>query len=156
MTKTTTTYALPPEPDSPVWDEDGNKWERDGDYWKSGRYRDCEWMWGDLLYVRGPLTDTEPEPTWPTAPYVWQDGEVWTRVIGGYMVPANIWTLDHLTSPNYATGARRFAREAVPVTIVPAAEWGILRRCVEDEGAVWDAAEALVAATEALNVETNE
>ena len=63
------------------------------------------------------VPDPEPAPEWPTAPYVWQDGKVWTRVMGGYTVPADIWTLDHLTSPNYATGARRFAREAVPVTL---------------------------------------
>ena len=27
MTKTTTTYALPDEPEGPVWDRHGDKWE---------------------------------------------------------------------------------------------------------------------------------
>ena len=104
--------------------------------------------------------DPEPAtPEWPTAPYVWWDGKTWTlcdaRV---YKTPGGYWHEGNLASPSpeVRDRARRFAREAVPVAIVPAADWVILRRCVEDEGAVWDAAEALVAATEALNGEADE
>ena len=41
MTKTTTTYALPAEPDGPVWDRNGDKWERTGEmlYCDSARCR---------------------------------------------------------------------------------------------------------------------
>ena len=96
---------------------------------------------------------TETEPTWPTAPYVWQDGEVWTRVIGGYTVPANIWTIDHLTSPNYAAGARRFAREAIPVIPVPAAEWEAWKRAeTADCAGPSPYALRLIDATDALGV----
>ena len=97
--------------------------------------------------------EPEPELVWPTAPYVWWDGKTWTlgdaRV---YKTPGDCWAKSHLDSlvQPVRDGARRFAREAVPVAIVPAAEWVILRRCVEYGGAVWDAAEALVDATERL------
>ena len=102
--------------------------------------------------------EPEPEPVWPTAPHVWWEGEVWVRGDDGeYQTPGGYRHEGNLVcpSPEVRDRARSFAREAVPVAIVPAAEWGILRRCVEDEGAVWDAAEALVDATQTLNGETN-
>ena len=108
------------------------------------------------------LNEPDPEPAvpvWPTADLLWHAGKVWERCgEWGYKGVGAYWRKDHLSgSPSdIRDGARRFAREAVPVAIVPAADWVILRRCVEDEGAVWDAAEALVDATEALNGETNE
>ena len=95
----------------------------------------------------------ESDPAWPTAPLVWWDGKVWVSGDNGvYQTAGDYWAKSHLDSlvQPVRDGARRFAREAVPVAIVPAAEWVILRRCVEYGGAVWDAAEALVDATERL------
>ena len=159
MTKTTTTYAIPPEPDGPVWDEDGNKWERDGDYWKSGIYRDREWMWDDLLYVRGPVTNTEPEPVWPTAALVWHDGKVCVRDVSGtYFGDSNSWGKYLLDSEIAAARerARRFAREAVPVVAVPAAEWEafapLARGSVTSGSFTLEAARALVRAADAQEV----
>ena len=135
MTKTTTTYALPPEPDGPVWDEDGNKWERDGDYWKSGAVRGLARGWYDLLYIRGTLTNTEPEPVWPTAPYVWHDGMVWVRAATGtYFGGISFWDKHHLNS-ELATvheEAHRFARKAAPVTPVPTEAWETWKRATRD------------------------
>ena len=130
MTKTTTTYALPPEPDGPVWDEDGNKWERDGDYWRSGAYYGGR-EWSALLRDHGPLTNTEPIPDWPTAPFLWHDGEVWTRLWDGrYGSPRMSWDERALQSAFEPArdAAARFAREAVPVTLVPAEAWEAWRR----------------------------
>ena len=56
-----TTYALPAEPEGPVWDRDGERWERDTDL--------KEWdlvagyisrTWPILLANYGPLTSTPP------------------------------------------------------------------------------------------------
>ena len=68
MTKTTTTYALPPEPDGPVWDRNGDRWERTGDaVYVHGREW-AEWQhvatgrtgtWAAPL-MRGPVTSTPP------------------------------------------------------------------------------------------------
>ena len=145
------TYALPPEPDGPVWDEDGNKWERDGDYWKSETYGDHEWH--DLLHS-GTLTNTEPapEPAWPTAPHVWHDGKVWERYDEwGYHTIGDYWHANHLnsSSSDVRERSRRFAREAVPVVMVPAAEWEVFRASVARRGC--DGTEAdLIHATDAL------
>ena len=117
------TYALPPEPDGPVWDEDGNKWERDGDYWKSETYGDHEWH--DLLHS-GTLTNTEPAPDWPTAPLVWYGGEAWTRLSdGSYTARYISWAEEGLQSTfqHVRDVSARFAREAVPVTLVPTEAW---------------------------------
>ena len=67
--------------------------------------------------------DPEPDvPEWPTAPYVWWDGEVWVRGDDGeYQTAGDYWAKSHLDAT--VDGARRFAREAVPVTPVPTAEW---------------------------------
>ena len=108
-----------------------------------------------------PDPDPEPSPTpaWPTAPHVWWEGEVWTLYDDGeYQTAGDYWAKSHLdsTAQPHRDGARRFAREAIPVTIVPTDAWERLRQCVEDEEPAWGAAEALVDATEALNGETND
>ena len=70
--------------------------------------------------------DTEPEPVWQTAPYVWHDGMVWVRAATGtYFGGISFWDKHHLNS-ELATvheEAHRFAREAVPVTLVPTEAW---------------------------------
>ena len=153
MTKTTTTYALPDEPEGPVWDRHGDKWEYKRGFWEGPGIA----SWTVLLRVHGPLTNTEPEPepVWPTAPLVWHDGKVWVQAASEtYFGDSNFWGKYHLNSETTAAreGARRFSREAIPVTIVPTREWERLRDCEEP---AWLAAEALVDATEALNGETN-
>ena len=68
MTKTTTTYALPPEPDGPVWDRNGDKWERTGEMLSVHGREWAEWRhvasgnvgtWPAPL-MRGPVTSTPP------------------------------------------------------------------------------------------------
>ena len=153
MTKTTMTYVLPAEPEGPVWDSHGKRWTPTAlDGWWLRDVTGVQCTWARLLEGYGPLTDA-PETAWPTAPYVWHDGKAWVQAATEtYFGDGSFWGKYHLKSETVATleAARRFAREAIPVTIVPAAEWEILRQCVEAEGAVWDAAEALVAATERL------
>lgn len=157
MTKTTTTYALPPEPDGPVWDRDRKRWTpTDVDGWWLRDVTGVQCTWARVLEGYGPLTNTEPEPVWPTAPLVWHDGKVWVQAASEtYFGDSNFWGKYHLNSETTATreGARRFSREAIPVTIVPTREWERLRDCEEP---AWLLAEALVDATEALNGETNE
>ena len=157
MTKTTTIYALPPEPDGPVWDRDGRRWTPTAfDGWWLRDVTGVQCTWARLLEGYGPLTNTEPEPVWPTAPLVWHDGKVWVQAASEtYFGDSNFWGKYHLNSETTAAreGARRFSREAIPVTIVPTREWERLRDCEEP---AWLAAEALVDATEALNGETNE
>ena len=84
------------------------------------------------------LNDPEPAPAWPTAPLVWHDGKVWERCgewWDGYLwevtgdgryvsVVASIHSPD-LTNRDSKTRekATRFAREAVPVTLVPTEAW---------------------------------
>ena len=162
MTKTTTIYALPPEPEpgGPVWDSHGKRWTPTAfDGWWLRDVTGVQCTWARLLEGYGPLTNTEPEPVWPTAPLVWHDGKVWDQAASEtYFGDSNFWGKYHLNSETTAAreGARRFAREAIPVTIVPTGEWERLRDCVEDEGSIRGAAEALVDATEALNGESNE
>ena len=77
-----TTYQLPPEPDGPVWDKNGNKFVRvpvvsfhDRYSWTSTSVPDAEnYSWNELVYVFGPLTDTPPikeGDTGLTAEQVW-------------------------------------------------------------------------------------
>ena len=97
-----------------------------------------------------PDPEPEPEPVWPTAPLVWHDGKVWVQAASEtYFGDSNFWGKYHLNSETTAAreGARRFSREAIPVTIVPTREWERLRDCEEPS---WLAAEALVDATERL------
>ena len=63
-----TTYALPAEPDGPVWDRNGDKWERTGDVVFVHGRKWAEWqhvvtgrtgMWAAPL-MRGPVTSTPP------------------------------------------------------------------------------------------------
>ena len=107
----------------------------------------------DRTTITDDAPEPAPEPVWPTAPHVWHDGKVWERCgEWGYKGVGAYWRKNHLNSETTAAreGARRFSREAIPVTIVPTGEWERLRDCVEAEESVWDAAEALVAATERL------
>ena len=63
-----TTYALPDEPEGPVWDQHGDKWERTGDVVYAHGREWAEWqhiesgrtgMWAAPL-MRGPVTSTPP------------------------------------------------------------------------------------------------
>ena len=72
------------------------------------------------------VPDPEPEPVWPTAALLWWGGEVWVRATAEtYFRDSSFWGKHHLNSETASIreGARRFAREAVPVVAVPAAEW---------------------------------
>ena len=67
-----------------------------------------------------------PEPAWPTAPHVWWEGEVWVRGDDGeYQTAGDYWAKSHLDSTVQPVRdcARRFVREAVPVTLVPTEAW---------------------------------
>ena len=84
-------------------------------------------------------TDSEPEPepetVWPTAPRVWWDGTVWTIGDDGeYQTAGDHWAKSHLDSlvQPVRDGARRFAREAVPVTLVPTEAWETWKRATRD------------------------
>ena len=134
MTKTTTTYALPPEPEGPVWDRNGDKWERTGEMLHVHGREWAEWRHvasGDVgtwpaPLMRGPVTNTEPTPAWPTAPLVWWDGKVWVRAATEtYFGDSSFWGKHHLNSETASIreAARRFAREAIPVTPVPTEAW---------------------------------
>ena len=53
-----TTYELPPEPQGPVWDKEGNKWERVNEhYWETDA---AAHTWTTLLRYYGPLSDVPP------------------------------------------------------------------------------------------------
>ena len=130
-----TIYALPPEPEGPVWDRNGDKWERTGEMLHVHGREWAEWRHvasGDLgtwpaPLMRGPVTNTEPTPAWPTAPLVWWDGKVWVRAATEtYFGDSSFWGKHHLNSETASIrdDARRFARKAVPVTPVPTEAWG--------------------------------
>lgn len=80
-----------------------------------------------------PGGDTEPAdlepatPVWPTAPYMWHDGEVWTRQEDGYYCSVtDVWTNAHMAmvdSPVFRNGSRRFVREAEPVRLITEKAW---------------------------------
>ena len=83
--------------------------------------------------------DPEPEPAapaWPTAPFVWHAGEVWQRQEDGrYESAHHFWTVESMThNPNSTVcdNARRFAREAVPVTLVPTEAWEAWKSATRD------------------------
>ena len=81
------------------------------------------------------LDGPEPEPVWTTAPLVWHDGTVWVRGdVGEYRTAGDYWAKSHLDAPAQSVrdGARRFAREAVPVVAVPAAEWEAWKSATRD------------------------
>ena len=63
-----TTYALPPEPEGPVWDRNGDKWERTGEMLSMHGREWAKWrhvasgnlgMWPAPL-MRGPVTSAPP------------------------------------------------------------------------------------------------
>ena len=63
-----TIYALPPEPEGPVWDRNGDKWERTGEMLHVHGREWAEWRhvasgnvgtWPAPL-MRGPVTSTPP------------------------------------------------------------------------------------------------
>ena len=61
MTKTTTTYTLPPEPDGPVWDRFGKRWsptDVDGLWIHDVTGVPC--TWARVLEGYGPLSLTPP------------------------------------------------------------------------------------------------
>ena len=79
--------------------------------------------------------DTEPEPVWPTAPYVWHDGMVWVRAATEtYFGGSSFWGEYHLNSETAAVreAAHRFAHKAVPVTPVPTEAWETWKRATRD------------------------
>ena len=81
------------------------------------------------------LNVPEPEPVWPTAPLVWHDGKVWERdEAGDYDSVNDLWGKRHMNSEtaDIRAGAHRFAREAVPVTPVPSAEWEAWKSATRD------------------------
>ena len=98
--------------------------------------------------------DTEPEPVpdWPTAALLWHNGRVWARSANGsYLTQGDHWHATYMDGANQKLrdGARRFAREAVPAVVVPAAEWEAFRasaarrECHRTEAELIDAADAL-------------
>lgn len=75
--------------------------------------------------------DEDDVPAWPTAPYVWWDGRVWARGQHGMYT----WS-DELTTETLEPPCRmepRFAREAVPVTLVPTEAWETWKRWASPE-----------------------
>ena len=89
---------------------------------------------------------------WPTAPLVWHNGRVWARSANGsYLTQGDHWHATYMDGANQKLrdGARRFAREAVPAVVVPAAEWEAFRasaarrECHRTEAELIDAADAL-------------
>lgn len=81
------------------------------------------------------VPDPEPEPVWPTAPHVWHDGEVWTRLPDGRYTTRYIsWAEGDLQSTfeHVRDVIARFAREAVPVTPVPTEAWEAWKSATRD------------------------
>ena len=83
-----------------------------------------------------PDPEPEPAPVWPTAQYVWWDGYLWEPPGGGWYVSM----IGDLHSPDLADldpdirdEAIRFAREAVPVTLVPSEAWETWKSWVPSE-----------------------
>ena len=79
--------------------------------------------------------DPEPTPAWPTAPHVWWDGGVWAHYVDGeYRIFGDYWHESHLDNPIsfIRDEARRFVREAIPVTLVPTEAWETWKRATRD------------------------
>ena len=52
--------TFPKEPSGPVWDVEGNRYDKtEHGLWKSPGYPQL-WMWGELVFELGPLTDVAP------------------------------------------------------------------------------------------------
>lgn len=99
------------------------------------------------------VPDPEPEPVWPTAPYVWWDGAVYLRDPSDATYNTIRVGMKH---PTHCDDCARFAREAVPVVMVPAAEWEVFaplaRGSVTSGKYTLEAARALVQAADAQEV----
>ena len=55
-----TTYALPAEPEGPVWDSSGDRWDTGPSQWLRYGPHGTPSTWASLLSHRGPLTSTPP------------------------------------------------------------------------------------------------
>ena len=55
-----TIYALPDEPEGPVWDSNGDRWDTGPSQWLRYGPHGTTSTWGDLLSHRGPVTSTPP------------------------------------------------------------------------------------------------
>ena len=80
-----------------------------------------------LRALSNDLNEPDPEPAipaWPSAPYVVWDGDVLRKWGDFYASAAWKFGSDGLTEADgYGDNVRRFAREAVPVTLVPTEAW---------------------------------
>ena len=91
---------------------------------------------GECVIQLETASEPEPEPSWPTAPHVWWDGGVWALYDDGeYRIFGDYWHESHLDNPIWfiRDEARRFAREAVPVTLVPTEAWEAWKSWVPSE-----------------------
>ena len=134
MTKTTTTYALPDDARA----EMRRVLENEFRSFLAHDPHDPDRFWGlavDAVMRAAARAETTAAPAWPTAPLVWHDGKVWVRAASEtYFGDSNFWGKNHLNSETTAAreAARRFAREAVPVVVVPAAEWETWKHATRD------------------------
>lgn len=138
MTKTTTTYALPDDARA----EMRRVLENEFRSFLAHDPHDPDRFWGlavDAVMRSAARAETttapEPEPVWPTAPLVWHDGKVWVQAASEtYFGDSNFWGKYHLNSETTAAreAARRFAREAIPVTPVPTEAWEEWKRATRD------------------------
>ena len=81
------------------------------------------------------LNEPDPEPVWPDVPLVWWDGKAWVQAASEtYFGDSSFWGKRHLNSETASVreAARRFAREAVPVTLVPTEAWETWKRATSD------------------------
>ena len=125
MTKPTT-YALPPEPEGPVWDQHGDKWDRTGDVVYAHGREWAEWqhvvtgrtgMWAAPL-MRGPVTSTPP---WkPEVGDIVETEEQYAAMPTGSVVEdpsGNVYWLTH-EGPWLKTGSSNAELAGTPRTIL--------------------------------------
>ena len=138
MTKTTTTYALPDDARA----EMRRVLENEFRSFLAHDPHDPDRFWGlavDAVMRAAARAETttapEPAPVWPTAALVWWDGKAWVRDDDGeYQGAGDYWAKGHLdsTAQPVRDEARRFAREAEPVTLVPTDAWETWKRATRD------------------------
>ena len=134
MTKTTTTYALPDDARA----EMRRVLENEFRSFLAHDPHDPDRFWGlavDAVMRAAARAETTAAPAWPTAPLVWWEGEVWVRGDDGeYQTAGDYWAKSHLDSTvqPVRAGARRFVREAIPVTIVPTEAWETWKHATRD------------------------